>query len=83
MVALNVNVETEDVNLITVKMLPYDFKVVYTFIKKNKTVEFNVLLDKFKHFSVKAICDDLRLMQLVYYTNDLGEVIDNDLRDEG
>ena len=43
-----IHLETEGINPITVKMLPYEAKVVYTYIKKNKTVECNELI---KHFS--------------------------------
>ena len=62
-----VHLETEGVNPITVKMLPYEAKVVYTYIKKNKTVECNELIKHFKKWDVKSIVKDLNDMYLVYF----------------
>lgn len=62
-----VHLETEGVNPITVKMLPYEAKVVYTYIKKNKTVECTELVKHFKKWDVKSIVKDLNDMYLVYF----------------
>lgn len=68
---VTVKVETDSVNPITVKLLERDFKYIYTFIKKRKTVKALEVFQRFPKMNVEKILIDLRLMNLVYFTREM------------
>lgn len=68
---VTVKVETDSVNSITVKLLERDFKYIYTFIKKRKTVKALEVFQRFPKMNVEKILIDLRLMNLVYFIREM------------
>ena len=68
---ITVNAETDGVNPITVRMLERDFKYIYTFIKRNSPVKASAIFSRFPKMDVERILNDLRLMQLVYFTREM------------
>lgn len=66
-----VNAEYEDVNPVTVKLLGRDFKYVYTYIKRNGSVNAINIFQRFQKFDVEQILIDLRLMHLVYFSREV------------
>lgn len=66
-----VNHEFEDVNPITVKMLGRDFKYIYTFIKKQGSVNAISIFNRFPKMDVERILIDLRDMHLVYFSREV------------
>ena len=54
--------EYEDVNPMTVKLLGRDYKYIYTFIKRNKSVKAISIFQRFPKMDVENILLDLRLM---------------------
>lgn len=68
---INVYVEYEGVNLITVKMLNRDYKYIYTYIKKNSPVKAKGIFIRFPKMEVEKILYDLRDMQLVYFVREV------------
>lgn len=66
-----VNAEYESVNPITVKMLERDFKYIYTYIKRNESVNAINIFQRFQKFDVEQILYDLRLMHLVYFSREV------------
>lgn len=68
---VTVKVETDGVNPITVKLLERDFKYIYTFIKKRKTVKALEVFQRFPKMNVENILIDLRDMHLVYFVREV------------
>ena len=60
-------VETEGVNKITVKMLHREPKYIYTFIKKNSPVDAVDVFKRFPKFDVKEILYNLRDSYLIFF----------------
>ena len=69
--------EYESVNPITIKMLPRDCKIIYTYIKKNTPVKAVDLLRKFHRYDVDQILRDLRDMHLIYFDDEAIEDVRN------
>lgn len=63
--------EFEDVNPMTVKMLSRDFKYIYTFIKKRKSVLATEIFTRFPKMEVEQILMDLRGMHLVFFAREV------------
>ena len=63
--------EYEDVNPMTVKLLGRDYKYIYTFIKRNKSVKAISIFQRFPKMDVENILLDLRLMHLVYFVREV------------
>ena len=66
-----VNHEFEDINPITVRLLERDFKYIYTFIKKQGSVNAINIFSRFPKMDVERILLDLRDMHLVYFTREM------------
>ena len=62
-----VHLETEGVNPVTIRLLEYEYKVVYTYIKKNKVVSYDELLKRFQKWDIRTILEDLELDYLIWF----------------
>lgn len=69
---INVYVETEGVNQMSVKLLGRDDKYIYTHIKKNSPVQARSIFSRFPKMDVERILYDLRDSYLIYFVR--GEV---------
>ena len=63
--------DEENINKITVRMLERDFKYIYTFIKKQGSVNAINIFSRFPKMDVERILLDLRDMNLVYFTREM------------
>ena len=69
---INVYVETDGVNPVSVKLLGRDDKYIYTHIKKNSPVQARSIFNRFPKMDVERILYDLRDSYLIYFVR--GEV---------
>lgn len=69
---INVYIETDGVNPISVKLLGRDDKYIYTHIKKNSPVQARSIFSRFPKMDVERILYDLRDSYLIYFVR--GEV---------
>ena len=69
---INVYVETDGVNPVSVKLLGRDDKYIYTHIKKNSPVQARSIFSRFPKMDVERILYDLRDSYLIYFVR--GEV---------
>ena len=67
---IQVNLETDGVNPVSVKMLGRDYKYIYTYIKKHSPVMAKELFQRFQKMDVEQILYDLREMYLIYFVRD-------------
>lgn len=66
-----VKAEYDGVNPISIRMLERDFKYIYTFIKKQKSVRATDIFSRFQKMDVENILYDLRDMYLVYFVREV------------